>query len=99
MKKVAWNKGLTVSDKRLRKCVEALWKGRDKYISENGVWNSGCPQTECIKKLSIHHIDYNKNNTNSNNLISLCNSCHSKTNYNKKYWINYFNNITIKLRW
>ena len=41
-------------------------------------------------KLHIHHIDFNKKNNNPNNLISLCNSCHMRTNYNKAYWTNYF---------
>lgn len=38
------------------------------------------------KKLCVHHIDYNKKNNKKDNLISLCNSCHSKTNKNRKYW-------------
>lgn len=41
-------------------------------------------------KLDIHHIDYIKNNCNPNNLISLCRSCHVKTNYNRDYWVQYF---------
>jgi len=36
--------------------------------------------------LSVHHIDYNKENNNGANLISLCVSCHSKTNVNREYW-------------
>jgi len=43
-----------------------------------------------LKKLDIHHIDYDKDNLNPENLISLCRSCHIKTNYNRNYWINYF---------
>jgi hypothetical protein len=50
----------------------------------------GCPEVECKVKLSIHHIDYNKNNLNMDNLISLCHNCHSKTGLNREYWINYF---------
>ena len=42
-------------------------------------------------KLSVHHIDYNKLNCMPNNLISLCKSCHTKTNCNRAYWTNYFN--------
>lgn len=47
----------------------------------------------CGKKPAtfIHHIDYNKKNCNSDNLTTLCNGCHSKTNYNREYWINYLN--------
>lgn len=36
--------------------------------------------------IQIHHIDYNKQNNDDNNLISLCNFCHGKVNYNKKIW-------------
>jgi len=41
---------------------------------------------------SVHHIDYNKKNCNPDNLITLCRKCHTKTNYNRKKWIKYFNN-------
>jgi hypothetical protein len=41
------------------------------------------------RKLSIHHIDYNKDNCNKDNLISLCLKCHCKTNYNRDYWFAY----------
>lgn len=41
-----------------------------------------------IKVLDIHHIDYDKNNLNPTNLITLCRSCHMKTNYNRDYWQN-----------
>ncbi len=34
-----------------------------------------------------NHIDYNKKNSNLNNLITLCGSCHTKTNTNRNYWI------------
>jgi len=44
------------------------------------------------KQLDCHHIDYNKNNLNPDNLISLCRQCHQKTNFNREYWIEYFNN-------
>jgi hypothetical protein len=38
----------------------------------------------------VHHIDYNKKNCNSDNLVTLCNSCHTKTNHRREYWIKYF---------
>jgi len=34
----------------------------------------------------VHHIDYNKKNTEEWNCITLCHSCHSKTNHNRKQW-------------
>jgi len=42
--------------------------------------------------LSVHHIDYDKKNNDKTNLISLCNSCHQKTNFNRENWIDYYHN-------
>ena len=55
-------------------------------------------QDKLKSKLSIHHIDYNKQNNEEKNLISLCNSCHSKTNYNRQYWKNLFIQNQIKMK-
>jgi len=46
----------------------------------------GVSEVENCKKLSVHHIDYNKNNIIPDNLISLCVSCHMRTNGNREYW-------------
>lgn len=40
----------------------------------------------------IHHIDYNKKNNISENLVTLCRSCHIRTNYNRDSWKEYFHN-------
>jgi len=42
------------------------------------------------KRLSIRHIDYNKENNNKNNLITLCSSCNIRVNFNREYWRIYF---------
>ena len=42
------------------------------------------------RKLDVHHIDYNKQNCKESNLISLCNYCHNKTNFDREYWIEFF---------
>ncbi len=58
---------------------------------------SGMTQEEHIKlygrKLDVHHIDYNKKNNKPENLISLSQPIHMKTNYNRQYWTEYFRNI------
>jgi len=46
--------------------------------------------TKQEKRILIHHIDYDKQNCNENNLITVCNSCNSKVNYNRDYWFVYF---------
>ena len=33
-------------------------------------------QKELKEKLHVHHIDFNKENLDENNLVSLCRSCH-----------------------
>jgi hypothetical protein len=58
---------------------------RDKYKCQL----CGTHEVECNRKLHVHHIDYNKQNINSNNLISLCARCHAKTNDNREYWKEY----------
>jgi hypothetical protein len=65
---------------------------RDNYICQN------CGKKQKTlkgihKKLGIHHIDYNKQNCNKNNLITLCHGCNSKANFNRDYWFAYFTYI------
>lgn len=44
-------------------------------------------------KLSIHHINYQKENCDPANLISLCNNCHAKTTSgNRERWKFFFSN-------
>jgi hypothetical protein len=54
------------------------------YVSQNG------------NRLDIHHIDYNKDNLDKFNLISLCHSCHCKTGANREYYTEYFNILLHK---
>ncbi len=69
------------------KTLKQIIQRRDDYRCKK----CGVPQEECIKTLVIHHIDYNKKNHNHNNLVTLCRTCHNKTNVNRNYWITYFN--------
>jgi len=39
------------------------------------------------RTLHIHRIDYNTNNNDPANLITLCISCHMVTNGNRGYWV------------
>ncbi len=47
-------------------------------------------QKDYDRKLAVHHIDYDKLNCKEENLVTLCQSCHIKTNYNRDYWRGYF---------
>jgi len=42
------------------------------------------------RKLSVHHIDYNKKNCSPENLITLCRRCHSKVNNARIWWQGFF---------
>ena len=46
----------------------------------------GMTQKENWQELSVHHIDYDRQNSVPENCVSLCCSCHSKTNGNRRYW-------------
>ncbi len=56
-----------------------------------------CPkhQDDNDRALDIHHIDYDETNNEHSNLISLCHSCHPKTNVNREYWQSYFTALQI----
>lgn len=66
-------------------------RNRDNHICQL----CGIPEDECLTKLPIHHIDYCKENGYKVNLISLCNMCNTKVNFNREHWQKYF---TIKIR-
>lgn len=51
------------------------------------------PELELNRKLCVHHIDYDKDGVDIDKMISLCLSCHNKTNYNREYWRQYFDKI------
>ena len=69
------------------KTLKQSIRERDKFTCQL------CGKLQKERAFCIHHIDYNKKNCNPNNLITLCMSCHSKTNINREYWINYFNEL------
>lgn len=40
--------------------------------------------------LDVHHINYNKRDNDPINLITLCSSCHCKTNFQRDFWKSFF---------
>jgi 5-methylcytosine-specific restriction endonuclease McrA len=65
---------------------------RDNYECQN----CGMTEEEHLivrgRILDIHHIDYNKENINESNLITLCNSCNVRANFNASYWQEFYTN-------
>lgn len=50
----------------------------------------GMKESDYWRKLDVHHIDSDKSNCNSANLITLCSSCNIKATENEEYWQVYF---------
>lgn len=61
----------------------------------------GCTQKEELnknnKKLTIHHIDYNKENCSKSNLITLCNKCNLLVNWDRKKWQQIFQKLVKQI--
>jgi len=70
-------------DHELKESIRA----RDKYRCQL------CHKPQNGRRLPIHHIDYNKKNLAPSNLISLCESCHSKTNTHRTYYTKCFSEL------
>lgn len=70
---------------------------RDNYICQN----CGMIEEEHLivigTNLHVHHIDYNKNNLNETNLITLCGSCNARANFNRDYWETFYKNLINKI--
>ena len=62
--------------------------GRDKKFEFTACVLCGADGEQ--SKLCLHHIDYNKENCNSENLITLCKSCFATVNVNKDFWKYFF---------
>ena len=58
----------------------------------------GVLQAECEKKLPVHHADYDKGNSSTKNLVTLCNPCNSKVNFHREHWTAYFRKKALNRR-
>jgi len=66
----------------LRKSI----RQRDNYICQ--LCNR--TQKQNRRKLDVHHINYDKENCNPKNLISLCRNCNVKVNGERSSWTKFF---------
>jgi len=53
----------------------------------------GIHREKLKRALDVHHIDYNKLLSIPQNCVSLCTSCHTKTNWNRKNWTKFFQSL------
>lgn len=86
----AWKGGISNSPYsfNFNEELRELIRKRDNYKCQI----CGCKSKKYSHKLSIHHIDYNKQNDNPKNLIALCSSCHHKTTFFREKWIKILSN-------
>lgn len=77
------------------------FKERVRAFFDNKCVLCGLNQSENKRnKLHVHHVHYDKSSCCSDAprmFVALCNSCHSKTNYNREYWQNLFESIIIDI--
>jgi len=65
-------------------------KERDKFECQNpDCWGKS-------ERLNVHHIDYIKKNCEFSNLITLCNSCNGRANFNREYWEQLYSGILLE---
>jgi 5-methylcytosine-specific restriction endonuclease McrA len=65
-------------------------RDRDDHLCQN----PKCYKSENGSKHPVHHIDFVKVHTMSENLITLCRECHEETIHSDKdYWIDYYQNV------
>ena len=72
-----------------------------KKISKSILERDGyaCQNPSCEKKddrLVTHHVDYNKENCEDYNLITLCCICNSKANFHREKWEKYYMAVQYK---
>jgi len=86
-----------------------LWNGGTSWEPYCRIWtdkqfkdfikerdNFECQNDDCwktSKNLCIHHINYNKKDCDLYNLITICISCNTRANINRKYWEEYYKEV------
>ena len=89
-----WRGGLSFEpygiefNKQLKKQIRT----RDNYRCQQCFREESELRTKSNKPytLHIHHINFDKKDNRSTNLISLCGNCHSQTIFNRENWTEYF---------
>lgn len=88
-----WRGGISFEpyDKLFNSKFKKVIKGRDGCCI---LCNISFEDLKLLKKVvAIHHINYDKLMSIPQNCISLCNSCHSRTNSNRKHWTDFFQSL------
>jgi hypothetical protein len=90
-KNYSWLGGISFEpyDKNFNRRFKKFIRDRD----SNTCMLCGINRKKLKKALHVHHCDYDKLNTKEENCLSLCGSCHGKTNSNRKHWTKFFQSL------
>ena len=77
-----------------------IWVDKDYKNSIKERDNNKCQNPYCRHKndsnLMVHHVNYDKKCCHPWNLITICGSCHSRSNFNRNFWKKLYANIIKK---
>lgn len=79
-------------DKEFNNKFKRAIRKRDNQIC----MSCGIHREKLKRALDVHHINYNKLMSIPQNCIALCNSCHIKTNFNRKHWTTFFQSLLLE---
>lgn len=89
---------LQCRSQRLQGPLSSRWRGGKSFEPYPPTFNEAfkrrirerdsytCALCGALNSRDVHHINYVKDDTAPENCITLCTSCHSKTNSNRDYW-------------
>lgn len=89
-----WNGGITYDD------YCDIWKDKEYKFDLRERDGHKCLNPYCTSKdptkLVIHHINYNKKDCHPNNLITVCNSCNARANYDRDWHQSWYQAILMR---
>lgn len=72
-------------------------RSRDNYTCQNCNMLDEEHLIVYSRHIHIHHIDYNKENCKESNLITLCQGCNIRANYNRKIWKKFYQEKMVRI--
>lgn len=84
----SWKGGISFEpyDKNFSRNIKAYIRERDDYTCQK----CGIRESEAKRKLTTHHINYDKLFSDDTNLIALCCRCNSSVNVHRDFWQTFF---------
>ncbi len=80
-------------DSRFNKRFKKEIRKRDNYTCLKCHRHESKEKLERGRRLSVHHIDYNKENTTEENCCTICTGCNTEVNYDRNHWTKFFKSL------